>query len=178
MIVNIQSRSVILTPSKCGSTSILYSIKRPWLPCLGPSSWDLENVSPHQDLHFSKIEYKDIHLVGIVVRNPYDRALSLYHQRCRDEDFEGCTFTEWIETYPYEFPFFYPYSRLLNNKTPDFVIHLENIDEEFYKYTNCKITFSKIHEGGYSYKLTHSEKRKIRKVYEDDFTLGRYDKDI
>ncbi len=80
MVILPDRHVVIITPPKCGSTSIhTYYQERGGIWCIGPQG-DKQEIDKHT-VHVP-FQFKDYRKY-VVIRNPKDRFLSLYYHYCR-----------------------------------------------------------------------------------------------
>lgn len=96
MILLVEHRTVILTPPKCGSVSLYDALRMP--------PWNgLMVVQQHHgvlDKHGMELPNEALDSrVLLVIRNPYDRLVSLWHHFCRIETYHGrgcLPFDAWV----------------------------------------------------------------------------------
>jgi hypothetical protein len=119
------------------------------------------------------------------IRNPYSRAVSSWKHCLKEKwienislmDFLNLNFSQHNQVSVYSMPQIHYIKFLLKNDI-DFVLKLENIEEEFKKFLPF-VTFTKIiyNKGNYEpYHLSNDEIEKINQVFDIDFKMLGYNK--
>lgn len=179
MIYNIKTKTIIVTPPKCGTTilhDVLCRFPNYWY-ILGPTKWD--TTSKHcsaRDIHTNEIQIR--HTV-LLMRNPVDRMISMWKHRKSYDLYEGdlCDFVNHHNLFA---GWYAPCTSYVERA--DKVLHQETLYEDCKKVLNIELPDlleRRMNNSQFSHKTTEEEalllKQAAHTIYHDDLRVGQYE---
>jgi len=179
MIYDIKTRTVVVTPPKCG-TSILHHVmcKFPnyWY-ILGPAKWD--TTSKHcssKDIHTTEIK---IEKTVLLMRNPVDRMISMWKHRRSYDKYEG-SLIDFVNHHNLSAGWYAPCTSYCGEV--DAVLHQETLFEDCKKVLGVhldEMLALRMNNSQFSYDPTPEERDLLKQaahtIYHEDLRVGQYE---
>ncbi len=169
MMVSPDFNTVIITPMKCGSTTIQeLLIPRGWIYVMGPHPWDADDIEKHTHVLPWRCRHQNAKRL-LMVRDPLQRAVSLYRHRCLY--WRPISIEQWLARHLME-PINAPIADLYPRA--DALIHLEHMQADLAQHgiNVSHVPVANKTPGVVQFSEFHRELVRVR--YLADFRLGGY----
>ncbi len=179
MIANLTKKILIITPFKCGSSTMAQLNQAIDMYMLyGPASlYNIESVTVHSP--FVPIEFYGYRRI-IICRNPYERASSMYFQHTRwtkENDLPEIDINTYIDTKLLHMdpnaPMLLPISKLYQVSNWEEFWKLEELDERFLE--TFGITVGRQNVSPNTIILNNEQKKRLRPWAEQDCKIFNYE---
>jgi len=179
MIYHIKSRTMIVTPPKCGTTimhHVLCKVPNYWY-VLGPAKWD--TTTKHCSAR--NIHTNEITIVRwvLLMRHPIDRMISMWKHRKSYDRYDG-SLSDFINHHNLAAGWYAPCVDYCDHI--DAVIHQENLFDDCKKVLGFEfgdLKKERMNDSKFSYEPSEEEKilliHAAQTIYTNDLRVGEYE---